>query len=91
MNDYIDKLHKSIEDLKRHGDEIRVQMHLAKAELKDEWKKAEEKLEELQTKFNALKKDTRESSKEVGNALGILADETATAFKKIKQRLKEKR
>ncbi len=91
MNDYTDKLHKSIEDLKRHSDEIRVQMHLAKAELKDEWKKAEEKLEELQTKFNALKKDTRESSKEVGNALGILADETATAFKKIKQRLKEKR
>ena len=40
-----------IDDLKQQRDEINVQLHLAKAEVRDEWDKLEPKWEEVKGKM----------------------------------------
>jgi uncharacterized coiled-coil DUF342 family protein len=88
MNFETQQLHETIEDLKRHRDEINVQMHLARAEMRDEWDGLEKKWDSLQSKFSAFKKDTGQSSKEVRAALSLLAGEIGQAYKRFKTRLK---
>ena len=46
MTDYDD----IIEELKQKRDELRVQVHLASKEIKDEWEDLEQKMEELSVK-----------------------------------------
>ncbi|WP_141096235.1 hypothetical protein [Lacimicrobium sp. SS2-24] len=88
MNFETKQLQETIEDLKRHRDEINVQMHLARAEMRDEWNGLEKKWDALQSRFSAIKKDTGESSKEVRAALSLLTEEVGEAYKRFKKRLK---
>jgi 5'-deoxynucleotidase YfbR-like HD superfamily hydrolase len=43
-----DDLEKVVQNLKTLRDEIKVQLHLAKAELKDEWEELEPRFEEME-------------------------------------------
>ncbi|MDF2180208.1 hypothetical protein P2G88_18285 [Aliiglaciecola sp. CAU 1673] len=87
----IDKkeLNDLMEQLKQHRDELNVKLHLGKAELKDEWKEVEARYETMQSKYKALKKDTAESSKEIGAALSLVADEIGEAYQRLKKRLQD--
>ena len=90
MDEHSSKLKDTIEELKKHREELQLQLHLAKSDIKDEWDELEEKMVHLQSKFSTLKKEAAESSKEIGVALSLVADEIAEAYKRIKRRLKEK-
>ena len=48
------KLASLKEDLRQARDELRVQMHLAKADARDEWEKLEPKWDEFQEKLDKL-------------------------------------
>ena len=86
MNDRLDEVWK---DIKTQRDELRVQMHLANAELKEEWASLEPKWQVAQKKFEDLKQDTGEAANNVQQALSIVTDELSTAYRKIKSRLEE--
>jgi len=81
------RLEELIGKLKQERDELRVQMHLAKAEAKDEWQELEKKWEELENKLAALKRETKDASKDIGAALGLLSKEIASAYKRIRKKL----
>jgi len=78
-----------IEDLKRQRDEIRVQMHLAKAEAKEEFSKLEERWEDLQKRIKSAGNEAVNAGKEVKNAVGIVAEELVEAYKRVKKKLNE--
>ena len=85
MND--DKMNELWEELKTQRDELRVRLHLAKADLKDEWKNVEEKLEAAQDKFEEVLQGTEATAKEVQGVLRIIGEEISQAYGRIRDRL----
>ena len=81
------RLEELITKLKQERDELRVQIHLAKAEAKDEWEELERKWEVVENKLAALKRETKDASKDIGAALGVLSEEIANAYKRIRKKL----
>jgi vacuolar-type H+-ATPase subunit D/Vma8 len=71
-------------DLKQKSDELRLQMHLASKEAKDEWEELEEKLEEFTT--NAKLSETGEG---ISKALGQLGSEIKLGYERIWKAIKE--
>jgi BMFP domain-containing protein YqiC len=76
-----------MDTLRRERDEIRLQLHLGKAELKEEWEALEHKWEHLESRMAGAADEARETSREVGAAFGVLAEELGEAYRRIKARL----
>jgi len=75
--------------LKTQRDELRVQIHLGAAELKDDWEEAEKKWQHAEQKFEEVMDDAGETAHEVKEALGVVSEELGAAYKRIKTRLDE--
>jgi uncharacterized protein YjbJ (UPF0337 family) len=83
----MDDLKKMIDDLKQQRDEINVQLHLAKAEVRDEWDKLEPKWEEVKGKVATVSKVASQTADSVTTAAGLLADEIKEGYERIKKSL----
>ncbi len=75
---------KIIAELKQKRDELRLQMHLATKEAKDEWDELEEKMEEFTE--NAKLEETGAG---VSNALGQLGNELKRGYERIWKAVKD--
>lgn len=76
-----------MEELKTHRDEINVRMHLARADLRDEWEELEDKFSYAESKFKRLKKEGSEAADDVHKAFDVISEELGDAYKRIKDRL----
>ena len=84
MKESMDKL---VSELKTQRDELNVRMHLAKAEIRDEWEDAERKWEHLESRLEHVGQEAKESAEEVGAALSQLGEELGEAYKRIRKSL----
>ena len=73
-----------LQELKQKRDELRLQIHLASKEAKDEWDELEEKLEDFTA--NAKLDETGEG---IGKALGQLGSELKLGYERIWKAIKE--
>ncbi len=84
-------LQELVDSLKQQRDELRVQMHLAqleaREELEEEWKELEEKWAEIKPKLDAIRDDTVESSKNIFDALKMIAEEIEDGYKRVRKHL----
>lgn len=80
MTDYDEVL----ADLKQKRDELRLQMHLASREAKDEWEELEEKME----KFSA-KARLDDTGKGVGKAFSQLGQELKQGYERLWKAVKD--
>jgi len=87
MTDYDD----IIEELKQKRDELRVQVHLASKEIKDEWEDLEQKMEELSVKTRQFSDDAqlKETGEGIGEALGQLGSELKRGYQRIRDALQD--
>ncbi|MGV7227992.1 MAG: hypothetical protein ACQ9IQ_04955 [Nitrospirales bacterium] len=76
-----------IDDLKQQRDEINVKLHLAKAEVRDEWDKLEPKWEEVKGKMTTVSEAAGQAAESVTAAAGLLADEIKEGYDRIKKAL----
>ena len=76
-----------MEKLRQERDELRLKMHLGKAELKEEWEALERKWEHLEGRMSGVAGEAREASREVGAAFGVLADELGEAYRRIRAKM----
>lgn len=76
-----------IESLKQQRDELALQMHLGKAEAKDEWERVQEKLDKLSDEFEPIKDAVGESAEGLLTSLGLVADEIKESFHRIRKAL----
>lgn len=76
-----------IDRLRTERDELRVRMHLARAELRDEWKVLEKKWEQLERRLEKAGTDAIAASRDVGSTAGTVAEEIAAAYRRIRERL----
>jgi hypothetical protein len=69
-------------------DELKVQMHLAKAELRDEWNhKLEPRFWDLKTKLDRIEEASAETATELGSAIKLLIDELQEGYERIRKSL----
>ena len=81
-------LEKMLASIKEQRDELKVQMHLGKAELKDEWEGLERKWEHIESRLDAVDKVASEAAEDVGAAVSVIAGEISEAYQRIKRALK---
>ena len=72
------------EDLRQTRDELRVQMHLAKADARDDWDNLEHKWDDFQQKLDKVEDAAGDSAKDVGDALSALGDEIKAGYQRIR-------
>ena len=77
------------EDIKTQRDELRVQAHLAKADVKDEIEELEERWQKLESRADDVRQDAGEAFTEFKNASNVVLEELSGAYKRIKDRLAE--
>lgn len=77
---------KKLEDaVLQQRDELRVKLHLAKADARDEWEELERKWAEVQAKLEQVKKTAGESSEGIEAAARLLGEELLKGYERIRR------
>ena len=87
MADAREQLTRSAEQLKRQRDELRVKLHLGKADAKDEWARLERQWEELKPKLEAARQEAGKTAESVGSALSVAVEELKKGYERIRKLL----
>lgn len=85
MDDLRRTVDEQLAKLRTERDELKVQMHLAKAEAREEWDKMERRFDEFQTKARAAQDEAGDAAKDVGAAAKQLGEEIAEAYQRIRK------
>lgn len=91
---------KLVNRLKTERDELRLQLHLAKEDLADDWDRIEAKWDTLERKFDAAKdgvgsrleaaqKESAESGEDIRAAVDLLSSEISEAYQRIKSKISD--
>ncbi len=80
-----DSVKKLIQKLKQERDELALQMHLGKEELKDEWDAVQHRLDQLVHRFEPLNQAVAETSEDVWASLKLVGEEVWAGFQRIRK------
>ena len=78
------KFDRWVDDLATQRDELRVKLHLLKAETRDEWEELEKKWQHIESTMGRVGASAKESAQEVGAATEQLGEELSQAYKRLK-------
>ena len=87
MDEKTPELSHLIDDIKRQRDEIRVRLHLAKLEAKEEWERLEVKWDHVRGKMDIVGREAGKAVQEVGAALRLAAEELQRGYERVRQLL----
>lgn len=79
---------KLYERIKTQRDELKVQAHLAKAELRDKWQETEHDWERFEAKAKTIGKGAQKASEDVGKGFTLLGEQLQAAYKDLKSAFK---
>jgi CBS domain-containing protein len=82
-----DRVQREIEELRGVRDDLKVRIHLAKADAKDLWEKLEKQLHQLEAKGRQLSQATKEPLRDVRDATRLLIDEIREGYRRIRDAL----
>ncbi|MCP5178969.1 MAG: hypothetical protein H6993_18620 [Pseudomonadales bacterium] len=88
MRDTREKLEALLASLATERDELRLQLHLLKAEAREEWDAVEKKWAHFESRMERAGKSVRLSAGEIGAASETVAEEIGNAYRRLKQSLK---
>ena len=78
-----------ITKLKQERDELKLQMHLASMEAKDEYERVSGKVDELTVHYEPLKDVVEDTAQNVFTAFGMVADELKVGFERVRKTITE--
>ena len=87
MTESLHDIEALMEGLRQQRDAIKVQLHLGKAEALQEWEELEKKLEHLRAKAAVVGAETQAASRDVFEAVKLLAEEIGRGYERIRKRL----
>jgi len=87
MADAKERITKAVEHLKQQRDELRVKLHLAKADAKDEWARLEKQWEEMRPKLEAARQEAGKTAESVGSALSLAVEELKKGYERLRKLL----
>ena len=85
MNGLQNEIDNLIEGIKQQRDELKLQLHLGKTEVRDEWEKAEHKLEQIRSKADTVRHEMGDASEDVLAAIKITAEEIKKGYERIRK------
>jgi thioesterase domain-containing protein len=86
-NNYREELQRLIEQLQVERDQINVKLHLAKAELRDEWAKVERQWDGFRQKSERVFQQFDHVEVEVKTTLKQLGEELKESYRRIRRQL----
>ena len=87
MEEKTPELSQLIDDIKRQRDEIRVRLHLAKLEAKEEWERLEIKWDHVRGKMDLVGREAGKAAQEVGAALRLATEELRHGYERVRKLL----
>jgi predicted nucleic acid-binding Zn-ribbon protein len=81
------KLAEMLEKLEQERDELKVRMHLGKAEAREEWEKMEERIGELRGRLDKAGDEAVDVMEDVGAAAKLLGEEIREGFARLRKTL----
>lgn len=87
MSDIKEQMTKALEHLKQQRDELQVQLHLAKADAKDEWSRLEAQWDEIKPKLEAAREEVGKTAESVGTALNMAIEELKKGYERLRSRI----
>lgn len=81
-------LQRELDELARTRDELRVRIHLAKAEAKDEWHKLEDAFARVSSELARTAEDAKRPAGQIGSAARTLLDDLRRSYERIKGELR---
>ena len=76
-----------LEELRKSRDELRVQMHLAALEVREDWDALEKKWDHFHGRAEQVGEATGEAAEDIGEALGLVGEELRKGYKRIRKSL----
>jgi hypothetical protein len=89
MAEIRERLDEVINKLKQERDEIRLQIHLANMEGKDEYDRISRKVDQLTDQYDPVKDAVEDTAENIYSALGLVADELKFGFKRVRKAISE--
>lgn len=82
-----DKMREMLEKLEQERDELKVRMHLGKAEAREEWDKLDARIGELRGRFDRAGDEAGDVMEDVGAAAKLLGEEIRSGFDRVRRML----
>lgn len=82
-----DRYAEELDELRRIRDELRVQVHLGKAEATELWEKLEDRFEHAESQVRSLAKRAEEPVQDVAQAAKLLLEEIRTGYRRLRDLL----
>ena len=87
MSELAERLHEELEALRTARDELRVRLHLGKAEIRNRWEALEKSWQHAEAKLKTLRKESKESSADIAEAIRLLAEEIREGYEHLRKQL----
>jgi len=87
MSNIEDHVKGMISKLEQERDELAVQIHLGKAEAKEEFENAKQKLAKMSQDLEPAKDAMKESAENVWSSLELVGGEILASFKRVRDSL----
>ena len=87
MTDWSEKFAEELDDLRRVRDELRVQIHLGKAEAKAQWDELEKRFQQLESRAKLVRDESAETLDDIGDAARGLVDEIKRGYRHLRDLL----
>lgn len=87
MSEWNDRWQAILGDFERQRDELKVRVHLAKAEARDEMAKLETKMDALRIRAQSAGSEAKDAMKDIGGAAEQLANEIRIGLDRIRKTL----
>lgn len=85
MSERRHRLEELISSLRQDRDELRLQLHLAEMEAKDEYERLAGKVDELIHQYEPVSKEVGQTAENVFAALGLAAGEMKHGFERVRK------
>jgi hypothetical protein len=86
-SDQQSSVEKMLSQLRYDRDELRVQMHLAKLELQQEWSRLENKWTEIDDRTKPTRQATQKSAQDLWESVKLVAEEIGHGYRRIRESL----
>jgi len=82
-----DKLRDTLGKLEQERDELRVRLHLGKAEAREEWDKLDARISELRGRLDRAGDEAGDAMEDVAAAAKLLGEEIRLGFDRVRRML----
>lgn len=89
MSEQKNSLEELISGLKQERDELKLKMHLAGMDAKDEYDRISDKIDELATQYEPVSDAVEETAGNIWSALSMAAGELKAGYQRVRKAIDE--